>query len=131
MAGDLLCVQYVEVTSLCLSCSHLYFINVPLCDPNAIQPDLLDAGRSSPLPLGLMPPLQSGVLCYHSRLWMEKYIFLFRLWITLPEPPKLFCHAANSHLGIIRAEELCWAQGAAGPEVESASRMAVRVERNA
>lgn len=70
-----------------------YFINVPLRNPNAIPPDLLDAGRSSHLSLGLIPPLQSGVLCYHSRLWVEKYIFLLRLWITLPEPaqPVLPC----------------------------------------
>lgn len=58
----------------CVSCSHLYFISVfYLCNPNAIQPDQQDAGRSSHLPLELIPPLQSGVLCYHSRLWMEKF----------------------------------------------------------
>lgn len=76
-----------------------YFINVPPCNSNAIQPYLLGAGRSSQVPLGLTPPLQSGELCHHSRLQVEKYIFLFRLWITLPEPAQLVLPCCKLTLG--------------------------------
>lgn len=88
-----------------------YFISVPLCNPNAIPPDLLDAGRASHPSLGLRPPLQSGVLCYHSRPWVEKYIFLFRLWITLPETSPACSAMLQTHTWASAGQRNCLGPG--------------------
>lgn len=63
---DLLSARQLEVTSLFLSCAHLYFINMPLRMPNAIQLDLADTRKSSHLPAGSTPPLQGfhSWVCY-------------------------------------------------------------------
>lgn len=66
--------------------------NMPLCMPNAIQPDPLDARKSLHLftcgtdTASPPRPPQSRVLRSCSRHCVEKFIFLFTLWITLPEP---------------------------------------------
>ena len=89
MADRLLSAWQLEVTSLFLSCAHLYFNDTSLGMPNAIPPAPPDVRKPSPLPAGPTPPLYQGL-----RSWVryataadpvEKFIFLFTLWVTLPE----------------------------------------------
>lgn len=89
--------------------------------PNAIQPDLLDARKSSQLPVGPIPPLCQGL---RSRVryttaadpeWKSSFSYLRFGYLFLKQPSLHHSgRAANPPLGFSRAEELRW--GAAGPE---------------